>query len=59
MKELPKPNLDEIERQSTLKFIADREKDGLDCSALKEYIKPIIIRKPHDKGKEPLSSKQN
>lgn len=52
MKEkLPLSNLDEFERETTLKFIADREKDGLDCSALKEYIKPIIIRKPHEQGK--------
>ena len=51
MKELPISNLDEFERQSTLQFIAEREADGLDCSALKEYIKPIIIRKPHEQGK--------
>lgn len=58
MKEkLPLSNLDEFERQTTLKFIAEREKDGLDCSALKEYIKPIIIRKPHDQGKGEVSGK--
>ena len=56
MKEnLPKPNLDELELQGTLKFIEQREKDGLDCSALKDYIKPIIVREPHVKGK--VSSK--
>jgi len=59
MKELPKPNLDISELISTMEFIANKEAEGLDCTALREYIKPIITRKSNVQGKEPLSSKQN
>lgn len=49
MKEnLPKPNLDISELISTMEFIANEEAEGLDCTALREYIKPIIVRQSPD-----------
>jgi len=45
MKELPKPNMDLSELISTLAFIAEEEAQGVDCTALREYIKPITNSK--------------
>lgn len=38
---IEKPNLDITELFSTMAYIADCEAEGVDCTALREYIKPI------------------
>lgn len=45
MKELPKPNMDIFELESTMKFIADGEARGEDMTPLKDYIKPLTNSK--------------
>ena len=57
MKELPRPNLDIDEVISTMEFIANEEAQGIDCTALREYLKPIIVRPNNDKGKGEVSGK--
>jgi hypothetical protein len=45
MTELPKPNMDLNELESTMEFISQCEDEGVDCTALREYIKPIITKR--------------
>jgi hypothetical protein len=42
---LPKPNMDIFEVDSTMKFIAECKKEGVDCHELEEYIQPLINSK--------------
>ena len=41
---LPEPNLDKFELASTVQSIKEWEKDGIDCTALKDYISPLLKR---------------
>lgn len=43
--ELPKPNMDIYEIESTLKFIAECKAEGVDCTALEEYIAPVLPKR--------------
>ena len=45
MKELPKPNMDIFEVASTIKFIAECKKEGVECKELEDYIKPLLNSK--------------
>ena len=61
MKELPKPNLDIFEVESTMKFIAECKSNGTECKELEDYIKPLINSKrvnlSYEQG-ETVSNKQ-
>lgn len=43
--QLPKPNMDIFEVESTLKFIAECKTEGVDCTALEEYIAPVLPKR--------------
>ena len=45
MKELPKPNMDIFELESTMKFIAECKSNGVACQELEDYIKPLTNSK--------------
>ena len=46
MKEkLPPPNMDIFEVESTIKFIAECKKEGVECKELEDYIKPLLNSK--------------
>lgn len=45
MTELPKPNMDIFEIESTIKFIAECKSEGVDCKELEDYIQPVINSK--------------
>ena len=43
--ELPKPNMDIFEVESTIKFIAECKANGTECKELEDYIQPVINSK--------------
>ena len=45
MKELPKPNMDIFEVESTMKFIAECKANGTECHELEDYIAPLVNSK--------------
>lgn len=45
MKELPAPNMDIFELESTIKFIAECKKEGVVCKELEDYIQPLLNSK--------------
>lgn len=45
MTELPKPNMDITELVSTMAYISECEAEGINCTALREYIQPVINSK--------------
>ena len=57
--ELPKPNMDIFEVESTMKFIAECKSEGVECKELEDYIKPLINSKRVNLGfeKEPWKSR--
>lgn len=62
MKELPKPNMDIFEVESTIKFIAECKSNGVQCKELEDYIKPLVNSKRvnlYYEQREELSIKQS
>lgn len=60
MKEkLPPPNMDIFEVASTIKFIAECKKEGVECKELEDYIMPLLNSKRVNLGfnGEKLSNK--
>lgn len=45
IEKLPKPNMDIFELESTIKFIAECKREGVECKELEDYIKPLLNSK--------------
>lgn len=40
-----KPDLDKAELESTIKFISECKSEGVDCTALENYIAPLLPKR--------------